>query len=98
MLTKYNIVTKSPYKDKIDNILYTLGLSHKYYIIKNDNNKTYSSINFLNNTSAKAKYANITKLSKQRSKYAICYTLSDVFGRQEFRCITNIPDKIYNKI
>ena len=97
MLTKYNIVSISPYKDKIDNILYTLGLSHKYNIIKKDNNN-YTSINFLNNTNAKAKYANITKLSKEKPKYAISYTLADVFGRQEFRCITYIPDKIYKKI
>lgn len=101
MYNKYNIVSIKPFKDNIKNILYTLAISHKYNIIQKANQNFYKTINFLNNNTAKIKFANITKISKKdliSDKYAICMNLSDVFNKKEFKCISIIPNNIYKLI
>lgn len=46
MNEKYKLVNKKPYKNQIDNIIYVLGLSHYYNLIKKES-KNYLSVNYL---------------------------------------------------
>jgi len=99
MKDKYKIVNKVPYEDKIDNIIYILGLSHYYNLIKKES-KMYSSMNFLKKSSAVIEYTEISRnnVDNKDMKYAICHSLSDAFGKKSFQCITQLPQKIISDL
>ena len=94
MKEKYNIVIKAPYKDQIENIIYILALSHYYNLIKNEFKDNYISMNYLNNSTAIVEYCSIMPDDVKHLNFAICNTLTSVFGKQSFLCITCIPPKI----
>ena len=94
MKDKYNIVTKSPYKDFTLNIIYVLALSHYYNLIKQDLDNNYISVNFLNNSKAVAEYSAIMSDNIDHLEFAICENLVDAFGNKSFQCITSIPSNI----
>ena len=94
MKEKYNIVIKAPYKELIDNIIYILGLSHYYNLLKNESKNNYVSMNFLNNSTAIVEFCAIMPDNIKYLDFAICNSLNNVFGRQSFQCITCIPPNI----
>lgn len=96
-IKKYKLIQIKPFEDINKNILFTLALSHKYNIIHKKNDNNWITIHFMNNNSAKLKFSNITKISKDFN-YAICMSLVDLFGKKEFRCISSIPENIYKLI
>ena len=50
MKTKYNIIVREPYSDIVKNIIYVLGLSHNYNLLKKMGKNKYKSLNYLNNS------------------------------------------------
>ena len=98
MKTKYNIINHQPFEDIISNILYVLAYSHYYNLLKKESNNKYKSINFINNSIASLEYIKLIPESKKHTKFAICHSLSNIFGRKNFKCITQIPDFIINDI
>ena len=93
MNNKYKVVKIKPYSDITNNIIYTLGLSHKYNLIKQKSKLKYTSLNYFKNSDADIEFCEImgdTKLTE----YAICHTLVNAFGNKSFQCITQIPSNI----
>ena len=93
MNNKYKIVKIKPYSEKINNIIYTLGLSHKYNLIKQKSKLKYTSLNYFKNSDADIEFCEIMGDIKL-SEYAICHTLVNAFGNKSFQCITQIPSNI----
>jgi hypothetical protein len=93
MNEKYNLVNKKPYTNQMDNIIYIIGLSHYYNLIKKEG-KNYVSINYLRNSNATIKYMTIMPESVKKNSFAICNTLIDAFGKKSFQCITQLPNNI----
>ena len=96
MKTKYNIVNKEPYTDKNSNIVYILGLSHYYNLIKKESKMNYLSMNYFKNSTAVIEYLAIIpdNLNIKHSEFAICHTLVNAFGKKSFQCITQLPKNI----
>ena len=86
---KYKLIDIEPY-DKIDNnILYILGKSHKFNLIKNN-----STVNFKTNSKAVIEFSKVTTMNKNKCDYAICHRLVNRFGRKLFGGVTQIPNFI----
>ena len=98
MNNKYNIIKIKLFDNLIDNLLYILGLSHHFNLIKKKNKLIYSSVNYLKNSEANIEYCTIMPNDIQHSEFAICHTLVNAFGNKSFQCITQIPKNILNKI
>lgn len=79
--------------DLKDKILIALIYSNKFNLLKSTDKKNYSTINYLNNSSAKINTSFIKVNNKSKPKTAIMNYFSEVFGRNEFKIITYIPDK-----
>ena len=96
MKTKYNIIIKEPYTDKIENILYIIGLSHYYNLIKKESKINYLSMNYFKNTGAIVEYMAIMPdtMYMKHTEFAICHMLVSAFGKKSFQCITQLPPKI----
>jgi len=88
MNNKYFMINIKPYNKIEYNILYILSESYKYNLIKNN-----STVNFINNTSAKFDFYKITK-HDNKIKNAICHNLINRFGRKLFIGVTEIPNLI----
>ena len=98
MKEKYKIINKDPYNDIIDNIIYVLGISYQYNLIKKVNKITYQSLNFFKNSTANIEYCEIMPTNIQYTDYAICNTFVSAFGNKSFQCITQIPKHIMQNI
>jgi HrpA-like RNA helicase len=97
ILSKYNLINAKPYTDIQSNILYVLAMSHYYNLLSKDNKNMYTSINFMENTTALVEYCKITSISSH-TNFVICHSLSNVFGRKSFNGISQIPDSIIKDI
>jgi pre-mRNA-splicing factor ATP-dependent RNA helicase DHX15/PRP43 len=86
---KYNLVPIEPYDNKINNILYILGRSHQYNLIKNN-----STVNFINNSKALIEFSKVTNNDKNNYENTICHSLINRFNRILFNCVTKIPNFI----
>jgi HrpA-like RNA helicase len=93
---KYNLINKTPYSNQIDNIIYVLGLSHYYNLVKKESKMIYTSVNYLKNSSASLEFSEIMpdSLNIKHMDYAICHTLVNAFGNKSFQYITELPKKI----
>jgi pre-mRNA-splicing factor ATP-dependent RNA helicase DHX15/PRP43 len=89
MNVKYKLITISPYNDIYDNIMYVLGKSYLFNLIKNN-----MTVNFLHNSKAKFEYSKSVTVNKNKYDYAICYNLTNKFGKKVFVGVTEIPNHI----
>uniref|UniRef100_A0A6C0ECL4 Helicase ATP-binding domain-containing protein n=1 Tax=viral metagenome TaxID=1070528 RepID=A0A6C0ECL4_9ZZZZ len=89
MNKKYNLITIDPYEDNINNILYVLGKSHLYNLIRYNN-----TVNFKKNTTANLEFLRITVTNKNNYEYSIFHSLINRFDRKVFNIITKIPNFI----
>ena len=94
MKTKYKLIQAKPYEDIEINILYVLAYSHYYNLLSKEANNIYTSINFVENSTAPLEYFTLTPPVKTHTNFVICNSLSNVFGRKSFQCLTQIPDSI----
>lgn len=97
MNEKYNLIKIKLYDNLIDNIIFVLGLSHNYNLIKQKSKLKYLSINYLKNSEADIEYCNIMPEIKH-TEFAICHTLVNAFANKSFQCITQIPKFIIDDI
>ena len=67
-------------------------------MLKKEGKNIYTSLYYLNNSSAPVEYALFTPIPDTNSNYVIAYNLSNVFGNKSFQCISQIPDNIINQI
>jgi len=98
MKEKYNIINHKLYSEKLDNMLYVLGMSHFFNIIKKESKTNYKSINFLKNSVAPVEFCPIMPTDITYNDYAICHSLVNAFGNKSFICITQIPKNIMSDI
>jgi HrpA-like RNA helicase len=96
MNEKYKLVSKKPYDNIIDNIIYTLGISHYYNLLKKQS-KNFVSVHYLRNSTAEIEHIDIMQ-NKKTHNYAICNTLVNAFGQKAFQCITQLPNHIITDI
>jgi len=94
MNEKYNLINIKPYNDLNKNMLYILSSAYKYNLIKNHVNNIYKSLNFVQNSIASIEFSIIMPNIKTYTEYAICNSLSNIFGKKSFQCVTLIPDDI----
>ena len=96
MKEKYIRISIPPFKNLNDNIIYSLGLSHYFNLIRKiDDN--YESQHYLLNSVAKGEFCKLIKKAsgtEYAREYAICSGLSDAFGKKSFKCITHISKEI----
>ena len=93
---KYKLVMNKPYDNNIDNIIYTLGISHYYNLLKKQS-KDFVSVHYLRNSTAEIEHIDIMQ-NKKPHNYAICNTLVNAFGQKAFQCITQLPNHIITDI
>jgi hypothetical protein len=98
MKTKYKLIQHQPYDDAEQNILYVLAYSHYYNLLSKEANNIYTSTNFVENSIAPIEYFVLTPPVKTHTNFVICHGLSNVFGRKNFQCLSQIPDSIINDI
>ncbi len=98
MKTKYNIIGKEPYSDIVKNIIYVLGLSHNYNLLKKTGKNKYKSLNYLTNSETILQYCDIINKNINEHNNVICNTLVNAFGKQSFQCITSIPNNIMSDL
>jgi HrpA-like RNA helicase len=100
MKDKYKIVNREPYDNLNDNILYCLAKSHHHNLLRQIRGEIYTSIYFLNNSEANILYSAVTPSKNQsnQSKYCICNSLNNLFGKKNFNCISIIPTNIIKDI
>ena len=89
MNKKYNLIPIEKYDDINNNILYILGKSHLYNLIKNN-----STVNYINNSKAIIEFSRITINNKNNYENSICHSLINRFGRKVFTIVTKIPNFI----
>lgn len=94
MRSKYNIINSEPYKTKEENIIYVLGLSHYFNLLQREAKDMYSSLNFIENSTAKIEYSGFVPPIKVHTKFVICHSLVNAFGNKSFIGITQIPNNI----
>jgi HrpA-like RNA helicase len=94
MKTKYKLIQHSPYENTDTNILYVLGYSHYYNLLQKEANNIYTSINLVDNSIAPLEYFVLSPPVKTQTNFVIFHSLSNVFGRKSFQCLSQIPDSI----
>jgi hypothetical protein len=81
--------------NKISYIYWLILIIIIYY---KEANNIYTSVNFVDNSTALTEYLILTPPVKNHTNYVICHGLSNVFGRKSFQCLSQIPDSIMNHI
>ena len=96
---KYINIKTKPYENIIDNILFILGYSHYFNLIKKDKTN-YKTLFYLENSEANIEFSDFVSpiASNIASDYAICQDLSNAFGNPSFKCVTQIPQQIINNL
>lgn len=94
MKNKYSILNNEPYDDVNLNILYVLTLAYSYNLLQRESKLIYTSINFVNNSTSEIEYLPFTSEPIKPYLYAICGSLTNVFGKKNFKCISEIPENI----
>jgi len=98
MKTKYKLIQGKPYDDQKMNIQYIIAYSNYYNMLFKESNNIYTSINYIENSVAPLEYFILTPPVKVHSDFAVCHSLSNVFGRKSYQCLSQIPNKIIKDI
>jgi HrpA-like RNA helicase len=98
MQTKYKLIQAKPYEDPILNIQYIIAYSNYYNMLFKEANNIYTSINYVENSTAPLEYFILTPPIKTHTDFVVCYSLGNVFGRKSFKCLSQIPKSIIKDI
>jgi HrpA-like RNA helicase len=92
--SKYKLIQRKPTENINDNIIYILAMSHYYNLLHKDSATMYTSLHYIQNSIAAIEYIFIMPNIQTHTNYIISYSLSNVFGKKSFQCLTQIPDSI----